>query len=108
MDQEPQCKCGKVMTRQNSTIAPEYFLCDDCARTEAHGLDNIRFSLEHNPGTELLASVLENAYKEWHRLGSPTTKKSLFVAMAEACYDSGYPNDIGAAQESGRSRQKDT
>jgi hypothetical protein len=43
MDQEPQCRCGKVMTRQNSTVAPEYFLCDDCARIEARSLDNVRW-----------------------------------------------------------------
>lgn len=29
---KPNCgKCGKTMTPQNSTAAPEYFLCDDCA-----------------------------------------------------------------------------
>lgn len=28
----PHCgKCGKTMTPENSTAAPEYFLCDGCA-----------------------------------------------------------------------------
>lgn len=26
--------CGKAMTRRNSTLMPEMFLCDDCARRE--------------------------------------------------------------------------
>jgi len=32
MSDHPHCgKCGKQMTPENSTAAPEYFLCDDCA-----------------------------------------------------------------------------
>lgn len=32
MSDYPNCgKCGKQMTPENSTAAPEYFLCDDCA-----------------------------------------------------------------------------
>src|SRR5512138_739728 len=32
MKTRPNCgKCGKGMTPENSTAAPEYFLCDDCA-----------------------------------------------------------------------------
>ena len=32
--EQPTCKCGKIMTRENSTIVPEVFLCDDCANNE--------------------------------------------------------------------------
>lgn len=31
----PTCGiCGKTMTPENATIHPEFFLCDDCARSE--------------------------------------------------------------------------
>lgn len=40
MTTNPTCGlCGKVMTPQNSTVKPEFFICDSCATTKLHSDD---------------------------------------------------------------------
>lgn len=55
--EHPTCgKCRKVMTPENSTACPEYFLCDDCAKE--HG-----FEPRSNIGSALINQAEEHYEK---------------------------------------------